>query len=90
MSGTVIRMRKGNDGTYGFVMVANKKGVATVYGHISEILVTKNQKVKEGDIIALSGGEPGTDGAGYLSTGPHLHFEVRLMGLQFNPERYLE
>lgn len=51
-------------------------GFATLYGHIIEGLVKPGQAVWKGDPIAISGGLPGTPGAGYLSTGPHLHFEV--------------
>lgn len=90
IDGTVIKVHRGYNARYGYVMIANKKGIATVYGEVSEILVTKNQNVQAGDVIALSGGTPQTDGAGLFSTGPHLHFEVRLDGLSFNPQRYLE
>ncbi len=51
-------------------------GFATLYGHIVEGLTKPGQAVWKGDPIAISGGLPGTPGAGYLSTGPHLHFEV--------------
>ncbi|MCH2188961.1 peptidoglycan DD-metalloendopeptidase family protein [Candidatus Gracilibacteria bacterium] len=61
---------------YAFVAVKHADGFTTVYGHVSEVLVQELDFVEKGQVIAKSGGEVGTYGAGYLSTGPHLHFEV--------------
>lgn len=63
---------------YNYVTIAHAGDMLTTYGHVSEILVTEGQKIGAGDIIALSGGIPGTPGAGYRTTGAHLHFEVRI------------
>ena len=52
----------------------------TTYGHLSKQLVRENQVVKAGDVIGL-GGNTG------FSTGPHLHFETRLLGEKINPEK---
>lgn len=52
-----------------------------VYGHVSQFAVPDGTHVKAGDVIAFSGGTPGTSGAGF-STGPHLHLELRNGGNQ--------
>ena len=57
-------------------------GIVTRYGHLHTILVKKGQWVKRGEKI----GKMGNTG---LSTGPHLHYEVRLRGVPVNPERYV-
>ena len=74
---------------YSYIMIVHGDGLATVYGHVSRIFVAPDEYVVQGQAIALSGGTPGTDGAGRLTTGPHLHFEVRLNGLPVDPQEYL-
>ncbi len=65
-----------NNYGYSYLIIKHDEGFYTVYGHLSEIKVNKGQVVKKGEIIGLTGGTPGTKGAGYFTTGPHLHFEV--------------
>lgn len=64
-------------------------GYVTLYGHVSSILVAAGDKVAAGDVIGLSGGMPGTPGAGHLTTGPHLHFELITGEGNINPLPFL-
>ena len=79
------------DGTknYAYIMIIHGNGLSTVYGHVSAVYVMADQYVKQGQAIGRSGGMPGGVGSGPFTTGPHLHFEVRLNGLPVNPEKYL-
>lgn len=74
---------------YSSLILAHRDNLMTVYGHVSEFLVEEGQLVAEGTPIALSGGTPGTIGAGWMTTGPHLHFEVFKNGSHVNPLEYL-
>ncbi len=70
-------------GGYGyFVAINHGNGISTCYGHNSRLLVKAGEKVSKGQKIALSGNTG-------LSTGPHLHFEVRIKGAPANPIPYL-
>jgi len=77
-----------NNYGYSYLILEHKNGLYTVYGHLSDILVNKGQKVKQGDLIGKTGGTPGTKGAGYFTTGPHLHLEVFRDGRYLNPLHY--
>ncbi|WGV25492.1 murein hydrolase activator EnvC family protein [Halotia branconii] len=80
-SGTVIFA--GWYGGYGRAVIINHgKGITTLYGHSSELLVFEGQAVQRGQAIAAVGSTG-------LSTGPHLHFEVRRNGTPVNPADYL-
>jgi len=87
-SGYVARTRDAGYG-YNYIMIVHGDGLATVYGHVNKISVKEDQYVTQGQVIGLSGGMPGTLGAGRLTSGPHLHFEVRLNGVPVNPLGYL-
>jgi len=87
-SGYVARARDNGKG-YSYLMLIHPQGFSTVYGHVSRFYVTKGEYVQQGDVIGLSGGTPGTNGAGPFVTGPHLHFEVRKDGVPVNAELFL-
>ncbi|PIV45329.1 MAG: hypothetical protein COS25_00255 [Candidatus Nealsonbacteria bacterium CG02_land_8_20_14_3_00_37_10] len=57
------------------ITILHPNGIVTMYGHIVTSLVKQGDKVSQGQMIALMGGQPGTSGAG-LSTGCHVHFGV--------------
>ncbi|NEO34333.1 MAG: peptidoglycan DD-metalloendopeptidase family protein [Symploca sp. SIO3C6] len=70
-------------GGYGYAVVINHGGgLATLYAHSSKLYVKEGQTVQRGDAIAAVGSTG-------LSTGPHLHFEVRKNGEPVDPIRYL-
>lgn len=72
-----------NQGGYGYyIMIDHGNGLSTLYGHCSQLLASVGRTVEAGDIIALSGSTG-------RSTGPHLHFEVRVNGNRQNPKSYL-
>lgn len=72
------------EGGYGnMVELEHGKGLVTRFGHLSRILVHPGQAVKRGDLIALVGSTG-------RSTGPHLHYEVRIDGHAVNPIPFLQ
>ncbi|HZW82787.1 MAG TPA: peptidoglycan DD-metalloendopeptidase family protein [Candidatus Deferrimicrobium sp.] len=74
---------------YGYTIIVSHGGsMQTLYAHLSSYGVRAGDDVKAGQTIALSGGAAGHPGAGY-STGPHLHFEVRINGVPEDPVNYL-
>lgn len=89
-SGTPIRacdngfvMYSGWNGGYGkMVSIDHGNHISTVYAHCSSLQVNVGDRVVQGQVIALSGSTG-------LSTGPHLHFEVRLDGTPVDPGPYL-
>ena len=78
----VIQFSGWAEGYGNLVIIRHRDNSLTYYGHNLELLVRKGQAVKQGKVIALSGNSG-------LSTGPHLHFEIRINGRHTNPLRYL-
>ncbi|MCM1113639.1 MAG: M23 family metallopeptidase [Muribaculum sp.] len=79
--GTVAKAGWGSG--YGYVVYINHEdGSQTRYGHLSKVLVKAGQTVRQGERIALSGNTG-------VSTGPHLHFEILINGVQVNPLKHL-
>lgn len=69
--------RHNNDGLGAYVLdIMSDEGLLVRNGHLSRMNVQTGQKVAAGQVIGLTGGQPGTPGAGQ-STGPHLHWELR-------------
>ena len=80
-SGTVTFA--GYKGSYGNLMViTHENGVQTYYGHCSQLYLSAGATVSQGQSI-------GAVGSTGNSTGPHLHFEVRVNGTAYNPENYV-
>lgn len=83
--GVVFLVRDGGKTGYSYILIGHRGGYATLYGHVSQALVAAGEEVTAGQAIALSGGTPGTYGAGPMTTGPHLHFEVIQAGVNVDP-----
>ena len=82
-TGVVSLVNYGWGGGYGnYVVITHGNGYATLYAHLSAISVSANQTVQRGQTI-------GAEGSTGFSTGPHLHFEIRLNGAYQNPLSYL-
>lgn len=80
-NGTVIF--SGTQGSYGkTVMIQHDDGKVTLYAHNSELVVSVGQRVQKGQVVAKIGSTG-------RSTGPHLHFEVRINGKHTNPMPYI-
>ena len=80
-SGTVVY--SGIRGGYGnLVVISHGNGVQTFYGHCSKRYVSAGDTVSQGDKIAAVGSTGN-------STGPHLHLEVRVNGVAYNPQNYV-
>lgn len=79
--GTVVK--SGWYGSYGYcVIIDHGKGIRTLYGHCSKLLVKVGDKVAQGEAIARVGSTG-------RSTGPHVHFEIRINGKAVDPAKYL-
>lgn len=72
----IVKFERRGYGNY--VVIRHENGLETVYGHLSKHLVGEDQAVKAGEPIGL-GGNTGR------STGSHLHFETRFLGIAINP-----
>lgn len=81
-SGTVMYSGNKNDGYGNYIILSHENGVQTYYAHCSELLVAKGENVDQGQVIA----KVGSTG---ISTGNHLHFEVRINGAAQNPQNYV-
>ena len=79
-----VRIRGYERGGYGnYIVIRHPNGLETVYGHMSRCIAQEGQIVKAGEVI----GKGGSTGR---STGPHLHFETRFLGIDINPARIID
>jgi len=73
----------GQESEYGLLIcIDHGNGFSTAYGHLKELLVQTGDRVMSGQVV-------GTVGSSGNSTGPHLHYEVRIQGNPVNPFQYL-
>ena len=73
----------GKKGSYGnLIIIDHGNGVETWYGHCSKLYKNVGQSVEAGEVIAAVGSTGN-------STGPHLHFEIRINGVCVNPQSYV-
>jgi hypothetical protein len=84
MDGAVSKAQSGSgERSYGlYVVIEHSGGKSTLYAHMSQILVKVGDQVTKGQIIGLSGNTG-------FSTGPHLHFELRVNGNHVDPSAYV-
>lgn len=82
--GVVEFAQMGHNGGYGnLVKLDHSYGFRTYYAHLNKIVVTRGSFVKKGQVIAYSGNSG-------VSTGPHLHYEIRFLGKVLDPENFIE
>ena len=83
-AGTVVTSQGGWNGGYGtYVIIDHGGGIQTLYGHLSKLYVKAGEEVTKGQAIAA-------EGSTGRSSGPHLHFEVRVSGVRKNPLYYVQ
>ncbi|MDR3217558.1 MAG: peptidoglycan DD-metalloendopeptidase family protein [Dysgonamonadaceae bacterium] len=79
-----VRVKQYERRGYGnYLVLRHPNGLETVYGHLSQFLVEEGETITAGQAIAL-GGNTGR------STGPHLHFECRFLGIAINPAEIID
>ena len=82
----IVMAAKSNRGMGNYVIIRHSFNLVSIYGHLSQIFVTKNQFVRQGHIIGSVGK---TGNARNPSIQPHLHFEIRKNGIPQDPLEYL-
>ncbi len=79
-----VVIQSGWNGGYGIsIYVDHGNGIITRYGHLSQAYAQVGRTVKQGEVIGLSGNTGN-------STGPHLHFEIRIGDVAVNPDSYVD
>ncbi len=84
-AGKVIVAKYGWNGGYGnYIIIDHGNGMQTLYGHNEKLYVTEGQYVEQGQTISWMG----NTGRVYGATGIHVHFEVRINGVKYNPMNF--
>lgn len=84
LDGTVSEIDTRGETSYGkYIVVSHSDNTSTLYGHCSKIVASEGDKVSKGEVIAKVGSTGN-------STGPHLHFEVRVNGVRLNPQWFAD
>lgn len=87
--GYVAKLHDSGGRGYSYILLLHGENVSTVYGHVSGFgNVQEGTLVTRGTVIGYTGGAAGSRGSG-LSSGPHLHFEVRVNNRPTDPKKYL-
>ena len=81
--GAIEAIRPSNKGSGNFLRILHSYGFSSSYSHLSKFVVKKGDFIKKGDLIAYSGNSG-------LTSGPHLHYEVRFIGRPLNPKPFLD
>ncbi|MDF5356686.1 M23 family metallopeptidase, partial [Vibrio parahaemolyticus] len=81
--GVVEVTRRSNKGSGNFLRLQHSFGFSSSYSHLKAFKVKSGQFVKKGQLIAISGNSG-------LSSGPHLHYEVRFVGRALNPKPFVD
>lgn len=90
LAGTAVGTH-GYNGGFGNNMTITSGSLKAIYGHMSKLAWTGSKKVKPGDYIGKSGGDPSRQGSSAGdSTGAHLHYEMQRNGVAFDPTSWLK
>ncbi|EGR1546977.1 M23 family metallopeptidase [Vibrio parahaemolyticus] len=81
--GVVEVTRRSNTGSGNFLRLQHSFGFTSSYSHLKKFKVQSGQFVRKGDLIGISGNSG-------LSSGPHLHYEVRFVGRALNPKPFVD
>lgn len=87
--GIVFAVKDGGATGYSYILIGHQNGFASLYGHVSQSFVKQGDVVDYDQVIGLSGGEPGSHGAGHMTTGSHLHLEMMKDGEHIDPRSML-
>ncbi|GLO60879.1 peptidase M23 [Vibrio sp. MACH09] len=81
--GVIEVTRKSDKGSGNFIRISHSFGITSSYSHMKSFKVKSGQFVKKGDLIGYSGNSG-------LTSGPHLHYEIRFVGRSMNPSNFVD